>query len=113
MNHFSVVPAYLYAGITMAIAFGLAVIVSNLILFKPDNPGTTARRIWFWSLGFISLLAGIVINCLIAEGINVPSNQGDYHVHTAIAGVLFLVLYIIAGFATSKIFPNSKVGTWF
>ena len=66
--------AYIWA-LTIFVAFLLiAILVACIIPYKPNNPGTTARRIWFWILAVATPIVGFII---------------------------------------SKIFRNSKVGTWF
>lgn len=113
MEQVSNFTAYMWALVIMVAFFLLAVIISNLILFKPNNPGTTARRIWFWGLCVATGVVGFIINFIIGKGITVPSTQSDYFMHTGIAAGVAVLLYIIVGFGVSKLFPNSKVGTWF
>lgn len=113
MEQVSITSAYMWAIVIMAVFFLLAVIISNLILFKPNNPGTTTRRIWFWVLCVATGVVGFLINFIIGKGITVPSIQGDYFMHSGIAAGVCVVVYILVGFVVSKLFPNSKVGTWF
>lgn len=113
MDQVSITSAYMLAIIIMVVFFMLSVIIANLILFKPNNPGTTARRLWFWVLCIASGVIGFVVNYIIGRGISVPSTQSDYYMHSGIAAGVCVLVYILVGFAVSKIFPNSKVGTWF
>lgn len=59
MEQISITSAYMWAIVIMVAFFLLAVIISNLILFKPNNSGTTTRRIWFryfvWQLVSLDL----------------------------------------------------------
>ena len=105
--------AYMWALISMIVCFLIATFIANLILFKPNNPGTTQRRIWFWVLCVASGVIGFIINFFIGQSISVPSNQNKYFMHAGIAFVICVVIYIFVGFVVSKLFPNSKVGTWF
>lgn len=105
--------AYMLAFVVMAVLFAVAVVASNLVLFKPGNPGTTTRRIVFWSMCVFSVILGFVINYFIANGIEVPSIKSDYIMHSGIAALASALAYIIVGLVISKIFPNAKVGTWF
>lgn len=113
MEQVSILSAYMWALVIMVVFFFLAVIISNQILFKPNNPGTTARRICFWSLCIGSGVVGFVVNYLIGSSITVPSIQSDYYLHSSIAVGVCIVVFILVGFIVSKMFPNTKVGTWF
>ncbi|MDE5642757.1 MAG: hypothetical protein K2F74_03755 [Muribaculaceae bacterium] len=113
MEQVSITSAYMWAIVVMVVAFLLAVIISNLILFKPNNPGTTKRRVCFWILCITAGVVGFIINFIIGSGISVPSNQSAYFMHSGIAAGVCVLLFIFIGFLVSKMFPNSKVGTWF
>lgn len=113
MDQVSITSAYMWALIIMVGCFLLATIIANLILFKPNNPGTTQRRIWFWSLCVVSGIIGFIINFFIGKNISVPTIQSSYFMHAGIATGVSALLYIIVGVVVSKMFPNSKVGTWF
>ena len=113
MDQVSITSAYMWALISMVVCFLIATFIANLILFKPHNPGTTQRRIWFWVLCVASGVIGFIINFFIGQNINVPSIHSNYIMHAGIATGICVLIYIIVGFIVSKIFPNSKVGTWF
>lgn len=113
MDQASTTSAYILAIITMAVCFGLAVLIAGMINFKPNNPGTTKRRIWFWVLCFASAAIGFLINFIIGCKIEVPTLRNEFFTAAGIAAGICLVGYIIIGFAVSRIFPSSKVGTWF
>lgn len=113
MDQVSLTTAYMWALIVMVVCFFIATVISNMILFKPNNPGTTTRRIWFWVLCVLSAIIGFVINYFIGNSISVPSVQSNFYMHAGIAAGVSFVVYVLLGFIISKIFPNSKVGTWF
>lgn len=113
MEQVSMTSAYMWAIVIMVVFFLLAVIISNAIIFKPNNPGTTTRRIWFWILCVATGVVGFIVNFIIGNSITVPSIQSDYYMHSGIAAGISVVVYILIGFVVSKLFPNSKVGTWF
>lgn len=113
MDQVSVTSAYMWALIVMVVCLLLATLISNMILYKPNNPGTTAKRIWFWGLCVASAAIGFIINYFIGSGITVPSVQSSFYMHAGIAAGVSFVVYILLGFIISKMFPNSKVGTWF
>lgn len=105
--------AYIWALSIMVAFLLIAVLVANLILYKPNNPGTTTRRIWFWVLAVLTPIVGFLINSYIASGIEVPTQKTAYLMHSGIGAGVGLVLFILLGFILSKIFSNSKIGTWF
>jgi hypothetical protein len=113
MEQVSITSAYMWAIVVMVVFFLIAVTISNLILFKPNDTGTTTRRIWFWVFCALTGVVGFIINYFIGKGIQVPSAQSEYFMHSGIAAGICVLLYIIVGFVVSKLFPNSKVGTWF
>lgn len=113
MDQVSVTTAYMWALIVMVVCFLIATLISNMILYKPNNPGTTAKRIWFWVLCVASAIIGFIINYTKGMAITVPSVQSNFFMHAGIAAGVSLVVYILLGFIISKIFPNSKIGAWF
>lgn len=113
MEQASVTSAYMWAFVIMIVFFLIAVVIANMIVFKPKDPGTTARRIWFWILCVATAVVAFVVNYFIAKGISVPSLQSDYMMHSAIAAAAAAVFYILFGYGVSKVFSSSKVGTWF
>lgn len=113
MDQVSMTSAYMLAFVVMAVLFAVAVVASNLVLYKPGNPGTTTRRILFWAMCVLAVVVGFGINFYIASGVEVPNIKSDYLMHSGIAALASALVYIIVGFVVSKIFPNAKVGTWF
>lgn len=47
MEQASMTSAYMWSFVVMAAFFLLAVLIANMILFKPGNTGVTQRRVWF------------------------------------------------------------------
>ncbi|MCM1139105.1 MAG: hypothetical protein NC453_11105 [Muribaculum sp.] len=113
MDQVSMTSAYMWAIVIMVVFFLAAVVIANLIVYKPKNPGTTTRRLWFWVLCAATGVVTFVVNFIIGNSISVPNLQSSYHLHSAIATGVAVLLYILIGFGASKIFANSKVGTWF
>lgn len=113
MEQVSISSAYIWSLIVAVVFFTVATVAANLILYKPNNPGTASRRLWFWILCVATGVVAYLINYSIARGITVPSLRSDYETHAAYAAGVGLVLYIAVGFIVSKLFPSSKVGTWF
>lgn len=113
MEQVSIASAYMWAFVVMVVFFLVAVFVASSIPYRPGNPGTTQRRIWFWILCILTGVVGFVINYIIGSGISVPSTQSSYYTNAVIASAAALALFIVIGLAVSKMFPTSKVGTWF
>lgn len=113
MEQVSITSAYMWSFVVMALLFLFAILTANMILFKPGNTGVTKRRIWFWVLFLLTGVIGFLINYVISCGINVPSLQASYQMHSVIAAVSFMIVYVVLGFVLSKVFSNSKIGTWF
>lgn len=114
--------AYLWTAVVAVVLFFVAVIATSMILSKPNNPGTTARRIWFWIMAVLTPILGFVVNYLyldhVANGNDgtytiTATAQQEYMMNTGIAAGVFFVAFIALGFVLSKIFKSSKIGTWF
>jgi hypothetical protein len=112
--------AYLWTAVVAVVFFLVAVIAANLILFKPNNPGTIARRIWFWILAVLTPVVGFVVNNIYLSSVKVSGEvtvtataESEFMMHSGIAAGAFFVLFIVLGFVLSKIFKTTKVGTWF
>lgn len=112
--------AYLWTAVVAVVFFLIAVVAANMILYKPNNPGTTARRIWFWVLAVLTPIVGFIVNNIYLNNVKqsgettvTATSESEFMLHSGIAAVVFLLLFIGLGFALSKVFKNSKVGTWF
>ncbi len=113
MQQLTVINAWMWSiGITIVL-FLINILIANTVMFRPNNPGTTTRRIWFWVLAVLSLVISFLINLYIANGIEVSAQSRDYLIHAGISALLMFVVYVGLGFVLSKLFPNSKIGTWF
>ncbi|MDE6444231.1 MAG: hypothetical protein K2K64_07415 [Muribaculaceae bacterium] len=113
MNQVSITSAYMWALVIMVIFFLAAILIAIAIPYKPNDPGTTTRKISFWILCVLSSVTGFVVNYILATGIVVPVTKASYVTNSGIAAGVAFVIFIIIGFVCSKLFPNSKVGTWF
>ena len=50
MEQVSITSAYMWSCVIMVIFLLIAVLIANMILYKPNNTGVTQRRVWFWVL---------------------------------------------------------------
>lgn len=105
--------AYVWAFSVATVMFIIAIVVANLIPFKPDDPGTAKRRVVFWVLCAVTVVASFLINYYVASGIEVSSYRSTYLTHTAVSAVASGVAYAVVGFIIAKCSPSSKVGTIF
>lgn len=115
-----VTTAYMWAAVVAVVFFFVAVIATNMILAKPNNPGTKARRIWFWIMAVLTPIVGFVVNSLylssMADNEEVTlteTSKSEFMLHSGIAAGVFFLSFIVLGVFLSKIFKSSKVGTWF
>ncbi|MDE6078893.1 MAG: hypothetical protein K2G35_02385 [Duncaniella sp.] len=113
MTQVSMSTAYIIALVVMIVAFLAAYIIAGAIPFRPDDTGTTKRRLWFWLLAAVTPVVAFLINALYAGNISVPNIKDTYIFHSGISCACSCILYIVLGFIISKSSPNSKVGTWF
>ncbi|MGN0222506.1 MAG: hypothetical protein ACI4AM_00620 [Muribaculaceae bacterium] len=113
MQNEPVITAWVWSISVMAVLFLINLLIANMVMYRPNDPGTTTRRLWFWVLAVLSLAISFGINLYIADDIKVHSSYVTYLMHAGIAALVVFVLYVGLGFVLSKLFPNSKIGTWF
>lgn len=113
MQTASLLTAWMWSIGVMVLLFIINLIIANVVMYLPNDPGTTTRRLWFWLLGALSLVISFGINFAIAQDIKVQSSHATYLMHAAISALVAFALYVGLGFVLSKLFPNSKIGTWF
>ena len=112
----SVVSAYVIGFVVLVVFVLLAVIVANAIPYEmgvaPRDKGK--RRMWFWILGVLCPVAVFAL-CyfLYFQGIRVPSRATAYLTAMSISTGVAFVLYVVIGFALSKIFNHGKLSSWF
>lgn len=104
---------YILTFAIFAICFGVATIVANNTLYRPDGSDISKRRIWFWVMLVISVILSIGINFGISNSLEVQSSAYKYFKHACIADGIFTVLYILVGWLLSSVMKNKKIGTWF
>ena len=106
----SVFPCYMVAIIVFVAMFLLAVIVSQMISFKPD---VAARKVWFWVFGALTLVASFGIDFLVnVNSITVPTLYSKFLIHSCIAAFSAFALYILLGIVISKS-TRGKLASWF
>lgn len=113
MQTASLLTAWMWSIGVMVLLFIINLIIANAVMYRPHDPGTTTRRLWFWLLAALSLIISFGINYAIADGIKVHYNYVSYLRHAGISALVVFVFYVGLGFVLSKLFPNSKIGTWF
>ena len=109
----NVVFPYIITFIIMGVCFGVAAIIANNTLYRPDNTDISKRRLWFWLLWGLGVLLSLGINYAIASGLEYDDMTYQYFWHGCVATIIFAVAYILIGLIISKIASSKKVGTWF
>lgn len=109
----SVFPCYMVAIIVFVAMFLLAVIVSQMISFKPDRSDVAARKVWFWVFGALTLVASFGIDFLVnVNSITVPTLYSKFLIHSCIAAFSAFALYILLGIVISNS-TRGKLASWF
>lgn len=109
----SMMTAYVWALVVFIIFFLVAILVSNMIPYKPNDNGAGKRKIIFWVFAALTFVISFIINWSIANGIDIPSVKDEYTTNTIISSCAGLVLFIVLGLVISKSCPKTKIGTWF
>lgn len=110
----NVTSAYIVAIIVCAVFFLLAMLIANMIKFKPDLSDKTKRRVCFWVLAILNPIIGFALNYgIFYVHINAHSKQAAFLTAMAIAAAIALVLYIVAGVIAAKISKTGKISTLF
>lgn len=109
----SVFPCYLVAIIVFVVMFLLAVVVSQLISFKPDRTDVAARKVWFWVFAALTLVGSFAIDFFVnVHSVTVPALYSKFLMHSCIAAFSAFALYIILGLIISKS-TRGKLASWF
>jgi hypothetical protein len=109
---------YLIALLVVAVAIGIAFLISNLIAFEGGlNPKDPSKRTWgYWLTGVISTFLFFGYNQFLVVSKVATGFKPDFQSANLLAtGVLF-VLYIIIGLIMKMMFRKAKFGTvkfWF
>lgn len=109
----SIAMAWIWGFIMWVICMAVAILASNMILFKPDNSDVGKRRIWFWCMAVVCLLSTFFINFGISKGEEIATNAQKYLKWGSVSAVVFFALFILVGIVLSKVLPRTKIGTWF
>lgn len=105
--------AYIWSAVVFIIFFLVVILIANMVPYKPNNTGRITRRIWFWVFSVITFAVAFLINLAVAGGIAIQSQKDEYINNSIIGACAAFVLYVVLGLVISKIFPKTKVGTWF
>ncbi len=94
----AIASTYLYDALIAVIFIVLLIIIANAIPWsggKVETSGRT-RRIWFFILAFLTIIACVVFNFLaFYSEIGVPSFKTSYMLHMILGGVAGLVIYSV------------------
>ena len=112
----SVVSAYVIGVVVFIVMLLIAAVVANAIAFQPGtNPKDPGKRkTWFWILGALTpVLTFFLAYFIVYMGIKMHNVQEKYMTAMCISTAMSFVLYVISGFALSKIFKHGKLSSWF
>ena len=108
--------AYTLGVVVFIVMLLIAVVIANAIAYQPGtNPSDPRKRkTWFWILGVLTpVFTFFLAYFIVYTSIKVHSSQGKYMNAMCISTALSFVLYVISGFALSKIFKHGKLSSWF
>jgi hypothetical protein len=112
----STLPVYIISIVFAGVFILFAALISNAIKYEgganPKDPGK--RKLWFWVMAILGSFANLLFGMM---SYYYPENNSyaKSQLITAIGigtGLCF-VLYVVIGFALSKMFKNGKLGNWF
>ena len=105
--------AYVWAIVISLLLFLVAVIIAYMIPNKPGGKDISSRKMWFWVLFVVVIVASFGVNYYIGSGIKIPTKYAAYLTASAISTGVGAVIYLILGVVLSKMMPTSKLGSWF
>lgn len=109
----SVVVAYVWALVICIAMLLVAGIVAFIIPNKPGGKDISQRRMWYWVLCVVAIVATLCVNMVLASKISIPSKHDAFMMAAAISTVVCAAVYVIAGICLSKGMKRSKLGSWF
>ncbi len=108
--------AYIISVVTALVFLLLSAFIANAIKFEggsnPKDPGK--RKMWFWILAVLNPAVIFLLGYFVfmPKGAGLMKKEDFIHALSIGTGIGF-ILYLIIGFALSKIFKNGKLGHWF
>lgn len=101
----AIMSTYIYDIIIAVIFIVALIIVANMISWsggKVETSGKT-RRVWYWSLAFLTLIAAIVFNFFaFYKQIGVPTFKAEYVLHMALGGIAASIIYMVVLYVIIK-----------
>lgn len=106
--------AFIAGAIISLVALGLAMLISSAISYEPGaNPkDPRKRRIVFIVTGIIAVIALFAISSFTVTSLKGKQLE-EFQQVMLISVIVNALIYFVLGFAVSKIFSRSKIGTWF
>ena len=105
--------AYLWSALVLVVFFSVTLVLAHAVKRDDTHTGAGWRRLWFWIFAVLTLAVSFLINLWIAHGIKIPHDHQLYINNSIVGAGAAFVLFVLFGFLLSKLFKNSKVGTWF
>lgn len=108
--------SYIFAAVFSVLMIGLTSLICKLIPTDTsvNRKDPKSRRIVFWLFSAITPVLFYLYNfIMVIPNIKKGPAYSAFFIHGALSAVSSLVLYLIIGFALSKIFKNTILGHWF
>lgn len=107
--------AYIISIITALFFLMLSAIIANAIKYEggsnPKDP--KSRKTWFWVLAALNPIVCFLLGYFIFKPDVNMMVLNNYINALSIGTAIGFMLYIIIGFALSRVFTNGKIGHWF
>ncbi|RMG67011.1 MAG: hypothetical protein D6722_13955 [Bacteroidetes bacterium] len=106
--------AFIAGALLALICLGIAVLISQAIAYEsgrnPRDP--RKRRLVFIITGLIAVVALFAISSFSVTSLR-GTQAEQFRTTMLISVAINALIYFVGGFALSKIFSKSKIGTWF
>ncbi|MBQ4005655.1 MAG: hypothetical protein II609_02690 [Muribaculaceae bacterium] len=108
--------AYVIGIIVFFVLLLVSILIANRIAYEsgvtPRDPAK--RKLWFWVLAILTpVLTFALAYFIVAIDIKSASKLTKFMNALYISSALSFVLYVLSGFCLSKLFPRTKLGSWF
>ena len=109
----SMASAYIWSAVVLVVFFCVTLVLAHAVKRDETHTGAGLRRLWFWIFAVLTLAVSFLINLWISHGIESVHEKQLYLNNSIVGAGAAFVLFVLFGYLLSKIFKNSKVGTWF
>lgn len=106
---------YIWAAVIIIAAWLISLLIAQVIPYKPGRDTSyISRRIWSIVLCVVSVLGYLIYNfTVVMPGIKKIQLKDDFSTTVWICFAAMIVIYALAGWIVSMMFPRSKYATVF